>query len=278
LEFVRTSQGSVVEISEFAERRELDLVAGDGEIALATMSAADWRAPTPCNADPVIWPASAVTQLGRVLHAASRDSNRGALRGVLLDRDWFVATDSYRLAAASAPVSVIDGLVVPGEAVLALTRIHRDGECLVRAGSNRISFESGVTTITSTLIAESFPAWKAALAPADAEHVISFSRRDMLAALDRLSVLASKDQLGTLTLTVDGDRLQLECRVPDIGRQVDHIAGASTVEAVSYQLKYLRAVLEQIAADSVELRMDDPRGPAVIRDQGFVALVLPILV
>lgn len=275
LDFIRASDATAVRLALSTAQAELDLTAEESSIALACFPPTTWRSLTPCEGDEVTWSATDLDQLARITHAASRDVSRGALRGVCFGNGWAAATDAYRLAAVCVPFTSDEPAVVPNEAINALVRIYDGGPCSVRFADGKVTFELRRATITSTLIAEEFPDWPAGV-PDGGPESVTFGKVPMLSALDRLAILASKEHLGTLTVSVENNRLRLECRVPDVGRQVDHVQGDCTMTAVSFQLRFLRAAVEQTRTDPVVLRMASALKPAVVREQDFIAMILPI--
>lgn len=275
LEFVRTAVDDRVCLQLSPEGLELFVVSGDASIALMCYPVDAWRPPAECSGPSTTWDAATIRQLGRVTHAASNDLSRPALRGISLADGWAAATDAYRLAAARLPTPTSTEALVPVAAINALVRAYSSGEVLVRFQQGRVSFELGGTVITSTLIVESFPDWRPAVSRNGAQSLL-LDRQSVLAALDRMSVLAAKELMGTLTFVPDGNRVLLECRVPELGRQEDHVEGASTMPSVSFKLAYLRAAIEQAHSDPVVLAMNGPTSPALLTEEDYIALVLPI--
>jgi DNA polymerase III sliding clamp (beta) subunit (PCNA family) len=276
LDFVRRTIGDDLAIEDSPLTNELILRSGQGEIVLAALGSDAWRPPEACTGVPDTWDASTLQRLGRVLHAASRDPNRGLLRGVAFSAGWAAAADSFRLAAVRVAQDACQDAVVPVVAIEALLHMASGGDCEARFGHGRATFSTPHAVMTTTLIVGDFPDWQAALTKGPEWLVLD--RKSILPALDRMTVMASKQELGTVTISPDGTGLRLECFVPDVGRQSDHVEGSSTMSTVSFKLQYLRSLVEVSSVDPIRLNLENSIKSAVLTEDDFVAILQPIRV
>ena len=256
---------------------ELRVEAPEAYIALSTFPNDVWPRLDHLQEDGVTWTAEALLQLKRVLHAVSPDAARPVLTGVGFGDGWAAATDSYRLAAVRLDLPEDANVIIPGQALEHVLRLSGGSSVLVRFAEQRVSFIVGGVTLTTTLLSGPFPDWRQAV-PDPQPKAIRADRRDLLAALERIAFLAQREERCALHIEPDAAGLRIKARLPDIGHQEERIAGENTVGNVCLQARHLRSLLEQLTMDSVKLSMDEPLRPAVVREDGFVALLMPIRV
>jgi DNA polymerase III subunit beta len=127
-----------------------------------------------------------------VASAAGIDQTRFFLTGVFLhshrDQLVSVATNGVKLLRHSVPAaefSTSRDLIVPARAAVALTRLIRHTKAMLAASGNGFEF-------TTRLIDFEFPDCKA-LVPESSANTVSLDRAEMLAALARLTAIASGD-------------------------------------------------------------------------------------
>jgi DNA polymerase-3 subunit beta len=273
IEFVRHApQGKVVLRSVDGQ---LQAEAGGAQISLATFDPGLWLQLDHVEGDGVTWTAATFQQLGRILHAVSRDDARPLLEGVCFRGGWAAATDSYQLAAVKLELPADTDAVISGSALENVLRIGGDDDVAVRFTRNRVSFDTGDASVTSTLLAGQFPEW-ASVIPEPQGKVIRTDRRELLEALERLSFLALKDDRCCIHIHPDGAGLRIDAKLAEIGHQEDHIPGENTVGDVCLQLRHLKGLLEQLTDDSVTFDMGGRLAAAVVREEGYVGLLMPI--
>ena len=157
-----------------------------------------------------------------------------------------------------------------------MLRLAASAGCSVRTSDREITFAVGETYITTSLILDAFPDWRIAF-PSSPLHQLTFDRRGLLQALQRLAVIASRADLGTVLISQGGDdRLVLRARVPDIGEQEDHVAGTMTMDAVAFGRAFLADLAAACHEDSMTLRADSPHKVFSVEEADFRALLTPI--
>lgn len=274
IEFVRHApEGKVILRSVGSELRA---EAGEAYIGLACFPLDIWPQFKHLDGDGVTWTADALHRLRRILHAVSQDSARPMLQGVCFEDGWAAATDSYQLAAVSLELpEATTNVVIPGAALEHVMRLSGEQGIRVRFAERQVSFSCEGASLTTTLLAGSFPAWREVV-PEAQEKAIRADRRELLDALERIAFLAQRDDRCALHIYQDDAGLRLEARLADIGHQEEHIVGENTVGDVCLQARHLRSLLEQLEAPSVTLSMSGPLAAAVAREDGFIGLLMPI--
>jgi DNA polymerase-3 subunit beta len=273
IEFVRHAPAGKVVLR--SEGRELHAEAGGAQIELATFDEELWPQFEHVEGDGVTWTAPTFQQLGRVLHAVSRDDARPILQGVCFRAGWAAATDSYQLASVKLELPEDTDVVIPGAALENVLRVSGDHDVTVRFAQNRVSFVLGDATITSTLLAGQFPQWTSVI-PEPQGSVIRANRHALLEALERLTFLALKDDRSCVHIHPDAGGLRIDARLAEVGHQEDRISGENTVGDVCLQVRHLKGLLEQLSGEDVTFDMAGPLKAAVAREDGYTGLLMPI--
>ena len=227
-----------------------------------------------------------LTALSGVVAAASADLSRPILCSVRVaiedGRVTLAATDSYRLHTATldlggwAPPSE---LLLPALSVAELVRLDHDGPVdLAMAADHHVSFSAGLTTLTTTLVAGSFPDHHALIDNNRPESVVTVDSDDLTAALRRASWAASK---AGLRLTFSAGRLLIEGQADDGSTSTDEtdVDGDASV-VIGMRPSYLADAIAAVSSPRVSIGLLDQLRPVTIRpepcDGSRLALVMPI--
>jgi len=254
---------------------ELRAEAGGAEIGLATFDSELWPKFDHVHGDGPTWTAATFQQLGRILHAVSRDDARPMLQGVCFRDGWAAATDSYQLAAVKLELPQDTDAVIPGSALESVLRLGGENDVAVRFAQNRVSFVLDDASVTSTLLVGQFPLWTSAI-PAPQGHIIRTDRRGLLEALERIAFLVLKDDRCRVHIHPDSGGLRVDAKLAEVGHQEDHLPGENSVGDVCLQLRHLKSLLEQLSGDYVTFDMASPLTAAVAREDGYIGLLMPI--
>jgi DNA polymerase-3 subunit beta len=275
VDFVGAADGRQTDL---ATRAHLFTVhAGGSDLEVPIYSASSWLALGHVVGESVEWPADAPAQLARVTHAASTDEYRQVMRGVALGSGHAVATDDDRLSMIELPVGHGQQIIVPAPALETLERLH-DGLAPVAVCTNgrHLTFSGDRWQLTTNLIEGEFPAWQQAI-PDPAEPTIRAYGDQLIAALHRIKLVAGKDELRKVQIAAaDDEWLRIWADLPDVGRQEDIVQGAIAHERVQFNLDHLTNAVIHLNKPTVEIEMETPMSPAIIRAPGYVALIMPI--
>jgi len=227
------------------------------------------------------------------IFAASTDETRAILTGVLLTKDEngvrMVATDSYRLAVKTIPVSEGKGgaeavqVIVPARALQELNRMldpaADETPVRVATGEQQIRFEIGPYILISRLIEGQFPNYERVI-PSEVERKIVVNREDLFGAIKRAAIVARAEasklvfrtQEGTLTVTAESG---------EVGRAHEELAAQVEGEEIeiAFNAEYLGDVLGVIGSDSVQWSLTGPLSSGVIRgaeDPDYLYVVMPM--
>lgn len=231
--------------------------------------------------------------LRSTLFATSSDEAKQLLTGVHLQLTAkgleCAATDGHRLAVLTLPGEGIGAdlsLTIPARSLRELDRLvgSSGGSLQLFSDKSQAVILRDGQVLTTRILEGVYPNYRQ-LIPASFNRSIVINRRALLAALDRVSVLAdSHTNVIKLEADPDTDRVTVRADAQDLGRGSESLAAVITGEAitVAFNVRYLIDGLKAMTTDQVVLQANAPTTPAVIEpvgdDCGFTYLVMPVQV
>ena len=245
--------------------------------------------------------AGLVQALKGTLFASSSDEAKQLLTGVHLrfnDRSLeAAATDGHRLAV----LQVDDALQVAAEgtddgstfAVTLPARSLREVERLMTGWRSedpvslfcdrgQVVFLAADQMVTSRTLEGTYPNYRQ-LIPDGFSRSLAMDRRGLIAALERIAVLADQhNNVVKFSTQPDQGVVQLSADAQDVGSGSESLAAELSGDAIqiAFNVRYLLDGLKATAGDRVILHCNAPTTPAVLRPQGetegFTYLVMPV--
>ncbi|MFH0864251.1 MAG: DNA polymerase III subunit beta [Candidatus Gottesmanbacteria bacterium] len=223
--------------------------------------------------------------LNRTSFAVSLDETRYILNGIMFKINQsnitLVATDGKRLAIDSKklgkPASKEINIIIPIKTIQELQRnLQDEGALSMIIGANQVLFELGETIIISRLIEGEFPDYQQVI-PAPAESKIKINREQFLLAIRRASLLSTPDYQA-VKFEVFKNKLVLSKSTPDVGESREEVAMEYSGKEllIGFNPNYLIDVLKNFNLETVELEISGSEKPGVIRNDGYVYIVLPM--
>lgn len=229
--------------------------------------------------------------LRQVIVAASRDSGRPALCGVLLSAEpdglRAVATDTYRLALRDMPgVHALDDgrkVLVPARALAEVARALGSAEQVVaHFGERDAVFDLASLRLRTRLLEGEFPNYRPILpVPGAAQTRVSVAADDVAAAVGRVNLLARAG--APVRITVSDGALIVGAAAVEIGEAVEELDArceGTTGMTVVVNPAYLLDGLGAVGAGDVTIEIADPLKPVLVRPSGpgttFHYLVMPM--
>jgi DNA polymerase-3 subunit beta len=229
-------------------------------------------------------PARVLAELiDRTRFAISTEETRYYLNGIFLhvtDENEpllkAAATDGHRLArfTLSRPEGAagMPDVIVPRKAVGELRKLLEealDGNVLIDLSASKIRFtmggEGGVV-LTSKLIDGTFPDYSRVI-PTGNDKLLKVDPKLFFAGVDRVATIAT-EKTRAVKIGLDQDRVTLSVTSPDNGTAAEELAAEYRAEAleIGFNANYLKDILGQIDADTVELHLADAGAPTLIRE------------
>lgn len=224
----------------------------------------------------------------KTLFAASTDETRVILTGCLFSWNGEVtlmaATDTHRLAVKRAPMNGPNtpvAVIIPARALQELLRVLGNSEEQVQVvlGQSQVLFALGRVRLVSRLIEGQFPAYDRVV-PSDVEKHVVANRQQFLEAVRRASIVARAESNKIILRTSDST-LTILAETGEVGRAYEEIPislDGDPVE-IAFNAAYLQDVLGVLDTETVELGLNGPLNPGLLRADGegdYQYVVMPM--
>ena len=218
-------------------------------------------------------------------HAASRDESKQILQGINLCVDAAAieaaATDGHRLSIyGPARAADLPRVTVPAAVLRHVAGLDGDTITLTRDASV-VRFSDDRSTITTRTIDGTFPDYRKLL-PASFKHQVTIDRRGLMAALERVEVLADQHN-SVVKFAIRDGHLTIRAEIQDVGSGAETLAVDSATDAdVAFNVRYLIDGLKVLPTTQVMLNMNAPTTPAILQpvdgDTLQTYLIMPVQV
>jgi DNA polymerase-3 subunit beta len=221
--------------------------------------------------------------IDRTRFAISTEETRYYLNGIFLhvtDEDEpllkAAATDGHRLARFTIPrpegATGMPDVIVPRKAVGELRKLldeALDSNALIDLSASKIRFAlggEGGMVLTSKLIDGTFPDYSRVIPTAN-DKLLKVDPKLFFSGVDRVATIAT-EKTRAVKIGLDNDRVTLSVTSPDNGTAAEELAADYRSESmeIGFNANYLKDILGQIDADTVELHLADAGAPTLIRE------------
>jgi DNA polymerase-3 subunit beta len=284
---VRSMSSGHIAIESVPDGPHVSISGGGSSFSLNSLYERDMPEipPAPASTDATMRASDFRAAVARVTKCASKDPTRPVLTGVLVRLDGegltMVATDSYRLAVARAPMSFAPAEpregIVPSRALVEASRIASAldaGQVDITLG-DRAVFRAGGAILTGRLIDGQFPDFRK-IVPENFEHEFVFNRAELLAAIKRIGIV-SKDKPIRLRFADGGMTVSAVNELFGSGEErIPAIYSGEPLE-IGFNAGFLRECVEVVDDPEVNLAIINPLRPMMIygssKDAGFCLLM-----
>lgn len=279
------------EVSLVLDDKRLTLKSGKSRYALQTLPAADYPRMQLNTGDSLtvrLPQKEFKRQLAQVAYAMAAQDIRYYLNGLLMqvmDKELrMVATDGHRLALSS---NILEQefprteVILPRKTVLELTRQLSDSEEPVEIiiTGNQACFRFGTIELITKLIEGKFPDYERVIPQGNPKLVLAH-RASLLAALQRAAILTNEKFRG-LRVVLEAGRLSIistNAEQEEAQEELEVDYSGDNLE-LGFNVTYLLDVLNNSAAESVEIHLNEPMSSALFTVPGneqFKAVVMPM--
>ncbi len=226
------------------------------------------------------------------LSSVSTDDTKQFLNGILMkseaDKIFFIATDGYRLSLKTqnmVPVEQGFSVIAPSKAVSELYKIIQNIEesqpVKMTISERQISFKVGQFLLVSRVIQGQFPDYQQVV-PKETQYKFSISRRALLDACDRASIIAaSANQV--VRLQFEQDKMRLMASATGLGDfkeelNIQRLSGEGNIN-VAFNVKLILDAIKILDADEVTLSFSSELSPCkleVVDDEMYLYIIMPI--
>jgi DNA polymerase III subunit beta len=250
-------------------------------------------------------PEALIAGLKGTLFATSPDETKQVLTGVHLkvqqDSLEFAATDGHRLAVVetakftekeseasnseSADSTVLFQLTVPARALREIEKMVAMGQgtesVVLHLDQGQIIFEWVDQRLTTRTLEGQYPNYRQLL-PRTFERLITLERKSLLAAVERIAVLADqKNNILKCSINADNQEVTLSVDAKDVGSGTESMPAQVSGESIdiAFNVKYLIDILKTAASSEIQMQLNDATAPVIIKPLGGVNatfLVMPV--
>ena len=284
-----------LDFSQSATETVITLTCSAGEYQVRGMDATDYPN-LPLVEDGQVASVSADSILEGLrgsLFATSSDETKQVLTGVHVVAEpetlEFAATDGHRLAVVqSADDSGIDlaiNVTVPGKALRELERLLQayqgTAPIALRFDPTQVVFELGHQRITTRLLEGAYPNYRQ-LIPPKFERQLTVDRKQLMAALERIGVLADqRNNIVKLSISGKGQTLALSVEAQEVGSGREEMSAQVTGDDldIAFNVRYLLEGLRALPSSEIQLQCSSATSPAILTPVSglqMTYLVMPV--
>jgi DNA polymerase-3 subunit beta len=229
----------------------------------------------------------------KVAFAASQDSGRPALSGVLIKKQksgfLMVATDGYRLSLKNNVIIKTKGkdeaieLLLSARVIRELASVKQDEDIsiFVSGKNNQAIFIQGETILVGRLIEAEYPNYEKII-PTDLGTKAEFDKNEMQKAIKMCSVFA-RETANIVKVSVKKDKIVVSANTPSAGENEVEVDAKVTGEEneIAFNARYLLDLFSNINEENMSFEMAGPLNPGVFKitgDNSFLHLIMPIRV
>ena len=211
--------------------------------------------------------------------ASSPDEKRPVLTGTLVEKNVgdaslkFVSTDSYRLSwkeiEAQGAVADWEDSIIPTKTMNEVARLAgaSDADVEMKMQDKQVLFRIGDLVVSSRLIEGQFPNYKQ-LIPKGEKTDAKIDKNELIAAVN-------------MKVGIYNDHLRIATETPEVGDSSEEVPAEVTGEEmeIGFNGTYLIDGLMGVSSEKIQMRLDDPLKPALIRTEEsdrYNYIVMPV--
>lgn len=219
--------------------------------------------------------------------SSSSDEKRPVLTGTLIEKNVaesslkLVTTDSYRLSwkeiEAQGSVADWEDCIIPTKTMNEVARLAgtSDADVEMKMQGKQVMFRIGDLVVSSRLIEGQFPNYKQ-LIPKGEKTDAKIGKEELIAAVKRALIFGHNMKVGVYT-----DHLRIATETPEVGDSSEEVPAEVTGEEmeIGFNGTYLMDGLSGVSGDKIQIRLDDPLKPALVRTEEsdkYNYIVMPV--
>ncbi|SMS13052.1 DNA polymerase III subunit beta [Levilactobacillus zymae] len=232
--------------------------------------------------------------ISQTVIAVSTQESRPILTGVhfVLNDNQFlaVATDSHRLSQRQielpTPTNANFDVIIPGKSLTELSRMigDEDDDVKMQFSENQVLFLLGDTSFYSRLLEGNYPD-TSRLIPKTASTTVEIEAPELLAAVERSSLLSheSRNNVVKLTLKPDTKAVTIFSNSPDVGNVEEELTPKDMDGAdleISFNPDYMKDALRSFGQTAIRVAFTSPLRPFTLvpteDTSNFIQLITPV--
>ena len=211
-----------------------------------------------------------------------------------VDKLTLVATDGKRLALISRELKLTPeeegSIILPKNTVTELEKLLAQGKDVKISFNNRqVAFDiavgeesqnnglTGSIYLVSKILEGNYPNYKQVI-PREAEHRIKVDRELMLAAVQRISLVAS-DKQKLVRLKMADNQMVVSCQTVDVGEGIEpvEVEYDGPEVQIGFNPDFLQSPLSKLTKDEIYFEFKDENTPGVFKTlDNFLCVIMPM--
>lgn len=271
------------------EGNNIELKCGTGKYKIQGLSAEDFPEFPEVTATPIAIPSTELIKgLSSTLFSSSTDESKQVLTGLHISASdkglEFATTDGHRLSIATNADLELAETVDATISAKALRRLlsliaGAKGDIELLLDRNQAVFKLPEAILTTRLLDGQYPAYHQ-LMPKVFKRTLLCSRTDLVAACDRIGVIAVKKN-NIIVMSCTEDSVTISAEAADVGNGSESLDALLTGGDINigFNVKYVLEALRNMNSEQVQILINEPTMPAVfcpLSEDKFQHLVMPI--
>lgn len=233
------------------------------------------------------------TIIRQTAFATSSIENRPILTGVNFkisgNKLKAIATDSYRLSLKEIELSEnyeTINIIIPGRSLEELMKVLENNNEVVEMHFDRskILFKYKNLLFQSRLLEGNYPE-TSKLVPTDFPIVIKFNKENLSTAIERASLLSSRDGNNSIVkLALRPDNIvEISSNSPEIGKVLEEVYPVDQIEGtpikIAFSSKYILEALKVFNSSEITINFTGEIRPFILKgeyDENMIQLILPV--
>lgn len=233
------------------------------------------------------------TIIRQTAFATSSIENRPILTGVNFkisgNKLKAIATDSYRLSQKQIELSEnyeTINIIIPGRSLEELMKVLENNNEVVEMHFDRskVLFKYKNLLFQSRLLEGNYPE-TSKLVPTDFPIVIKFNKENLSTAIERASLLSSRDGNNSIVkLALRPDNIvEISSNSPEIGKVLEEVYPVDQIEGtpikIAFSSKYILEALKVFNSSEVTINFTGEIRPFILKgeyDENMIQLILPV--
>lgn len=296
-EYLKNLPDQPITITVNMSDRSIDIKSDFGKYKISGENADDFpKEPQPGDATSFqISSIALLESIGKTLFAVSNDSLRPAMTGVFFQLEEggdvnFVATDAHRLVKLSRSGiehKGADGFIVPKKGLQQMRNVlpAEDTQLEIAYNSSHIFVTHEKMRMSCRLVDARFPDYKAVV-PTNNPYNLVINRADLISALRRLSVFASKTT-SQVVFDIVGNSLTISAQDIDFsyeGKETMSCQYTGEDMKIAFNAKSMIELLNNLEGEEVQLELSTPTRAGIFRpmekneQEDVLMLLMPLMV
>jgi DNA polymerase-3 subunit beta len=231
----------------------------------------------------------------KTIFSASYDDRKYSLSGIYFEEEHaeegksqirMVSSDGHRLSLMEKYIperglGLKQGVIIPRKGAQEIRKIIEGHERMVWGIDNNFCFVMcGNDHLVIRLVDGKFPDYYDII-PKSKDRYLSFDRLEVFNALKRISIFSSDTTFRGVKASVTPKLIEIESLYKEIGeaKEIIDIDYHGEPFEIAFNAKYLMDALFVMDSDRVELTINNPESPCLLRgnkDIGFLGLIMPM--